>query len=88
MKSIYESEDFACPETGYGVCLVWDSATGLLEAKLHDGGVWKKYGDMDSERIVRNKTFAWCEAFNLKEYTAEDLDAANEIAEIFDTWFL
>lgn len=84
---VYESEDFRCPTTGYGVCLEWNGATGLLTAKIHDNGVWAKFDDATSEKAVRNKTFAWCEAFNLQNLMFSDLDEANRFAEQYDTWF-
>lgn len=79
---IYISSDFQCPMTGVPVRLIYNEETGFITADICSFFWYKEQEFWDEELDI--ETEDWCKRF--REY-AEDIDAANEIAERYDCWF-
>lgn len=84
----YTSSDFQCPDTGFGVRLVFNEDNEEITAEICDVGIWLNEKDR-LEKVGNTEilidTEDWCKRFGNKY--CESFDQANEIAEKYECWF-
>lgn len=78
----FYSGDFQCPDTGWGVYLIFDEEKGIIKADVCNTGIWDTE-ECDPETL--EDTQSWCKKFGQKP--CDTLEEAREIAEKYDTFF-
>jgi len=78
----FNSGDFQCPATGWGVYFIFDEDNETIRAEVCEIGIW----DMDKcDPEILKDTQDWCKDFGTKY--CETLDDAKVIADKYDTFF-
>lgn len=78
MKNI--STDFQCPDTGFGVYLIYDDEKGTISAERCETGCW-----LECDKETAKSTDNWCKHFGNRYYDSPE--TADRVAERYDCWF-
>ena len=78
----FNSGDFQCPYSGWGVYFIFDEDKEIIRAEVCDIGIW----DVDKcEPEMLKDTQDWCDRFGVRP--CDTLDEARKVAHEYDTFF-
>jgi len=80
----FYSADFQCPDTGWGVCLIYNEDDQKITAEVCETGIWADDSEFYDKEIIKD-TADWCRRFG-KKY-CDSFDKACEIADKYDCGF-
>ena len=78
----FNSADFQCPDTGWGVYFIFDEDKETIKAEICNSSIWYS-AECDPE--IMKDTQDWCDRFGTKY--CETLDDARVVANENDTFF-